>query len=83
MWVRIACFAAAVSAIVAQGEGEFEMVGGTGEFAGIKLDVPQSVPDVALELAAAELVDQFQRVLTEHAGLLVVGQQGRGTKRRR
>ena len=46
--------------IPALAEREFEMGGGLGEVASMKLDVTEGVPDATLEVAAAELGDKRQ-----------------------
>ena len=54
------CFIGAVAVVPAQGEREFEMGSGPVGVAMMKLDLPESVPDVMLEVTAAEFGDEGQ-----------------------
>lgn len=66
----------AVAVIAAQAECRFKVVGGPGEVPEVKLGVTEGVPDVVLEMAAAELGDQGQGLLAERACQLVIAEEG-------
>src|SRR5262249_47426013 len=53
-------FIGAIAVVPAETEREFEMGGGLGGVTEMKLDVAGGVPDVVLEVAAAELGDKGQ-----------------------